>query len=264
LKSAKHKNTKQNTQNKSTSNSNINWNNSEFDCDNNEKSTWTNFNMTFNQFSIDIIRTSIWDFKNGTYQNNFDCETTKHVFISNCTTNTTLVIETNLNLELYTKHWKQFKFCFSVKKTILIWTTTLMRTTPVVEWSQRNRNQLPILHVRPCTLKSQAFKGLLLFFSRPFNIFWPFVVVEVEVDRKRFSRKKSERQSRDSQAQLQSIKTKIFFPLLLLLSPRFYALSWLAKKLPAFFAFFAFFLQQPFFGQMTIETWSKIFYFSTF
>jgi len=191
--------------------------------------------FTLNQFSIDIIRISIWDFKNATYQNNFDCETTKHVFISNCTTNTTLVIETNLNFELYTKHWKQFKFCFSVKKTILIWTTTLMRTTPVVEWSQRN--QLPIL--RPCTLKSQAFKGLLLFFSRPFNIFWPFVVVDV--DRKKgFREKKWETKPR--QPGPTSIdKNEDFFPLLLLLSPLFYALSWLAKKTTGIFCIFCFF-----------------------
>jgi hypothetical protein len=120
-----------------------------------------------------------------------------------------------------------------------------MRTTPVVEWSQRN--QLPILHVRPCTLKSQAFKGLLLFFSRPFNIFWPFVVVEVEVDRKKVFAKKSERQSRDSQAQLQSIKTKIFFHFCFCFLLFFYALSWLAKKTTGIFTFFAFFAFFAFF-----------------
>ena len=108
------------------------------------------------------------------------------------------------------------------------------------------RNEIEIsfsFYVRPCTLKSQAFKGLLLFFvfSRPFNIFWPFVVVEVDVDRKKvFAKKKWETKPR--QPGPTSIdKNEDFFPLLLLLSPLFYALSWLAKKLPAFFAFFAFF-----------------------
>ena len=158
----------------------------------------------------------------------------------NCTPN----IENNLN------------FDFQFKKTILIWTTTLRRTTPVVEWSQRN--QLPIL--RPCTLKSQAFKGLLLFFSRPFNIFWPFVVVEVDVDRKKvFAKKKWETKPR--QPGSTSIdKNEDFFPLLLLLSPLFTLSLGLQKN----YRHFLLFLQQSFFGQMTVETWSKIFYFSTF